>query len=191
MRGLAKVLHKKLWGITFITRVSLLLLNRRYHAAEALCRKGIAMSPISAVYHDWLGRALWRQGRLEEAIEEYRTAIGLQRATFSAQRIELINILLEAKRYEEVIAESQKLLDPQFHRLSLLTSGLHQYTAFSNMAQAYAALGDYHRAKEAWTELLKFHKKGKGKAQVLSNIAVCDAHLNHGLPPFQWTPKAV
>lgn len=140
------------------------------------------------MYHEWLGKTLWKQSRFEEAIQEYRVAFGLQKAVYLADRMDLIRLLLEARHYEEAITESQKLLDPQFHKISPFFRGPFEYTAFDSLYQAYACLHDFARAKEALIKLLPFYK-GQSRAKILHMIHICEEHLaNAGGPPGNASP---
>ncbi len=169
MRLFAYALYDKAWGIVFIGRVGFLLLRGQYKAAESLCRKGIHKLPRDPVYHEWLAKTLWKENRLDEAIQEYRVAIGLRRHAFSADRIDLVRLLLQAKRYEETLVECKRLLDPQFHRVSGVFKALHEYTAYDSMYRVYSGLGDYQKAKEALVQLLRF-QKGRARTQIIKKI---------------------
>ncbi len=165
------------WRTTLITRGALLLARKQYKAAELLCRKGVRLSPSDPVCHAWLAQAVWKQGRLEEALQEYRVAIGLRRGALSADRIDVIQILLEGKKYEEAITESQKLLDPNFHRISPFFRSVHELTAYRSLYEAYFALGDYAQAKEALVRLLPYYKKQKSREGILQRLRLCEDYL--------------
>ncbi len=167
----------KFWRVIFICWVALLLARRRYQQAESFCRAGINFSQETPLFHEWLAKTLWRQARLDEAIQEYRVAMALRKATLSADRMDLIQLLLEAERYEEAIVESQKLLNPQYHRVSTFFKKAHEYAAFKGMYQAYVQLGDFKHAKETLYHLLPFYKKGsKRYTEMLEKISTCEGY---------------
>ena len=153
-----------------------LLRQKQFEAAETVCRKRIKRSPRNAEYHYWLGRTLWRQEQFDEAVKELRVAIGLRKATLSADRIDLIRVLLEARRYEEVLKECEHLTDPRFHKISGVFKKMHEYAAYEAKYQAYVGLRRYREAKEILKLLLPY-QRGKGRDQLLHNIKVCEEFL--------------
>ena len=169
--------QKRLRRIIVSVQVLFLFRSRRYKDAERLVRKYLVFSERDSFYHEWLAKTLWKQDRLSEAIQEYRVTIGLQPAAFFMDRFDLIELLFEAQQYEEVIAECQKYFDPRFHKVTFLNRHLCEYGAYRGMARAYMALHDYKRAKEAWTHLLPYYKRGRTHAELLHAISVCENEL--------------
>ncbi len=153
----------------FSLQVATLLFFKKQAMAEAICRRKLVLRPTSSFYHRWLGRTLYQQRRLIEAIQEQRLAIARYKITYSADRIDLIRMLLEAKQYQEVIVECQRLIDPQFHQVSGLFKAMHLYAAYENMYKAYLEMGEYLKAKEAISQMLLFHK-GKARQQIAQKI---------------------
>lgn len=161
----------------FAWQINRLLRRNKFEAAEAACRYHIKRSPRDAGYHYLLSRVLWKQQSLDEAVEELRVTIGLRAATLSADRIDLVRILLEAGRYEEVLRECEHLTDPNFHKVSGIFRKMHEYAAYEARYQAYVGLESYHEAKQA-LELMLPYQKGRGREQLLENIRVCEGLLD-------------
>jgi len=128
------------------------------------------------LFHWWLSKILYRKGRLDEAIQELYVAIGLESKTYSMDRVDLITMLLQAKRYEDAIVECNKLIDKDFHNLNSFTRPMHQYVVYWGLAQAYHGLGDYRRAKEAAEKALPYYSR-RAKPQLRRYIAQCEEYL--------------
>lgn len=56
-------------------RVDLLLREKRFAPAIALCREGLAICPTHASYHEKLGQIYERMGKMDEALDSWRTAL--------------------------------------------------------------------------------------------------------------------
>ena len=164
--------------LVFIGRAALLLHLGRYDSAESFCRSAVKKSGTHPVHHEWLAKTLWKQGRLDEAVQEYRVAIALRKTTLSMDRIDLIRILLGAHQYNEAIIECQKLLSPTSHKVSGMFRKMHEHVAYDSLYQAYVGLGDYQRAKDALVKLLPLLSH-RGRAQALRNIAVCEQYIKN------------
>ena len=188
MQPFTQTIYNKIWAITFISRISILFFQHRYQTAEELCRKGINIAPRNPVYHEWLGKILWKESKLEEAIQEYRVAIGLQKATLLADRMDLINLLIEAKHYEEALAESHKLLDPHIHKISVFFRSVHEYAAYNGMYKSYIGLQDFGHAKEALIQLLPFYK-GKNRQDIFQKISTCEEYLRRAKNSQESAPE--
>jgi len=167
---------RSIWNHLLPERVRILLLLGNSKRAERICRDNIKHNPKDLLAHKWLARTLWKQQCLEEAIDEFQLAISFQRTTLTADRLDLIKLLLQAEHYERVLHECDKLLDPTFNRAFGIFKQAKQYAAYEARYQAYLGLKDYRNAKQALLAYLPFHK-GKGRQQVLRYIEFCNRQI--------------
>ena len=79
--------------------------EHEFAAAEAEFRRAIQLQPDDPLAHDWYARFLSSQGRHDEAIAETRRALAADPLSLAARRA-LLDILLNARRFEETIAEA-------------------------------------------------------------------------------------
>ena len=98
-------------GITTVARV------RDYRTEESIWRDTAAKSPRSALVRNNLGRALAAQGRIDEAIAEYREGLRID-PRHAATRSKLGNALADQGRFEEAATEYAAALqeDPGDHK---------------------------------------------------------------------------
>ena len=120
--------------------------------AERSARDAVAAAPRSAQTHNILGVVLDRQGRKDESVVQFNTAIGRDPNLVSA-RNNLGRILAERGKTKEAIAEFERVLkvDPgqaQAHyNLGVLYG---EAGDFVNAAEHSRALGNQHRTIRSW-----------------------------------------
>ena len=106
-----------------------------YVAAEGCSRKAALLSPKSVLAHYALGAALHSQGRVDEAIESYRTALQLQ-PDHSDSLYYLANGLRETGQLEDAVSAYKQLLKIYPDHFA----GLNNYGALlTNMEEAEEA----------------------------------------------------
>ena len=90
---------------------------RDYRSEEAIWRDTAAKSPRSALVRNNLGRALAAQGRVDEAVAEYREALRID-PRHAATLSKLGNALADQGRFEEAAREYAAALeaDPRDHK---------------------------------------------------------------------------
>ena len=98
-------------GVTTVVRV------RDYRTEESIWRDTAAKSPRSALVRNNLGRALAAQGRVDEAIAEYREGLRID-PRHAATRSKLGNALADQGRFAEAATEYATALqeDPGDHK---------------------------------------------------------------------------
>jgi len=78
-------------------------------SAVAMLEKAVRLDPRRPDAHNLLGTALARVGRLPEAIDQFRQALG-ERPDFAAARLSLANALLRAGKIDEAIENYRQVL---------------------------------------------------------------------------------
>ncbi len=109
-------------------------------SAEKEYKRAIELKPNYATAHQWYGEMLCNLGRFDEGLDESRSATELE--PFSpAPNFALGLNLFKARRYDEAIAQLNKLLE------------IYPGDADANhfLFQTYAAKGDHERAVQAFT----------------------------------------
>jgi len=159
--------------------------NAVWKDAETLWTDTVLKSPGSAIAHEHLGYALYRKGKLDEAIAESRKSLQLDPKRTNA-RINLGAIYLAQGRHERAAIEYRTALEQGATRLeahvglglALVSLGSyaeakhHLQTAIA-MNPAYAAvhdalgvacanLGDYHEAEAAFAEAVALDPATEG-----------------------------
>ena len=143
----------------------------------------VAKSPHKARAHLGLGNALRLAGRLDPAIDEYKTALSLgsrepawQRASISDK---LALALLAQGRAEEAIAAAQTSLAEQPTHTSLLAT----------LAMAYVRGGDFAQAEEAADRSLRSAEKPAASLALLGNIRMYKGDQAGGTEFFERAVK--
>jgi Tfp pilus assembly protein PilF len=116
-----------------------LLLHGQFPQAQAECEKAIALFPDAAPFQVLLGNILFAEGKLDEAIEKYKLALGLDRSSNLA-RLELGNAFLTKKLAADAAEEFKTVLHDEpknFEAHHLLAK------AFLFQGQAAAAAAEF------------------------------------------------
>ncbi len=136
--------------------------------ALAACQRGIKLDPKNPGAHDFLGVALRRAGRLDEAATALHASLGLRPNSLSTQA-NLANVLREAghlseaiRRYRQVLAADPERLDVAYnHSLALSDLGLLReaeqqlreiLAKAPGFAEAHSALGSALQAMKRMAE---------------------------------------
>lgn len=114
-------------------------------------------------HFDFMGYLRRKQGRLEEALENHRTALGIREQleshyNISESRSHLCNILIEMERYKEALEQANLILASA----DLHNSLSHQQTAYLTRSQAWEGLGNFE-------EGLRNHKVYKSLSDSILN----------------------
>jgi tetratricopeptide (TPR) repeat protein len=126
-----------------------------------------SLDPNNAHIHHALGDAYTRKGRIEEAERHLLRALELYPAYHDA-RLRLSHLYIHLKRYDDVIAESQTLLDdPTFPG---------PWRALTNRGWAEFRLG---RMLEARRDLELAHEYSEGYWPALLNLGILEAQEGH------------
>ena len=121
-----------------------LLADRDFASAGAALNRALSLDPDLVAAHRARGFALAATGRLLEAEREARRTVELEPLSVSA-RVDLIQFLLTARRFTQVLSEAKKALKlgPQLAE------------AWSGMGWAHAFLGEHRDAVDALLESLR------------------------------------
>jgi Flp pilus assembly protein TadD len=111
---------------------TVLLKNGRLKEGEAVCRKGLELSPDNAELWNTLGIALDQEGRPAEAIPQYQKAVSLNHG-FEEAYNNLGTAFLKTGQAEEAILNYQMALYYKPRR----------YTVLNNLGEAYLSEGRY------------------------------------------------
>src|SRR3989338_10128543 len=118
------MLLKQLKLLTFkavlLIKVSFLKRTKQFNKLENLCRRALNKNPQNYLANLWLGEALRKQRKLDEAVEVYRRVPHLPGSRFFLDTFDFLWVLYEAGRYDEVIAVG----DDAFRKLSSGSLGL-------------------------------------------------------------------
>ncbi|MFQ5877181.1 MAG: tetratricopeptide repeat protein [Acidobacteriota bacterium] len=112
---------------------------------ERLLTAGLDKDPSSAVHHHWLGQLFMRTGRVEDADNAFRTAIGLapENPDF---RVSLGGLRVRENRIDEARAAFRKALElREDHPLALFNMGV----TYALEADFDAAIDYFHRAERS------------------------------------------
>jgi tetratricopeptide (TPR) repeat protein len=186
-------------------RASQALGARQWAEAETNLRKAIELAPGNAFSRLNLGTALYMQGNVDGALDQYREAVRLSptlaRAHFS------IGVLMESrgqdaeaiKAFNEAIASDPSYVEPRFSLANALRRGgrveesLPQYAAVLRMdpavsqasfgyAMGLVRLGRYQEAKSRFEAAMKTFPDQPGFAHALARVlaAAPDASVRDG-----------
>jgi TolB-like protein/DNA-binding winged helix-turn-helix (wHTH) protein/Flp pilus assembly protein TadD len=140
-----------------------LMVNRRWNQAEVALRHAIELDPNSPYAADYLALLLAQKGRTEESVQVGRELALANPVAINFRRVYAMT-LYEAHRYDEVIAESQRLieLDPN-HSATYQTyaSALAQKGRFQ---EAEAAYRHSHLGKDPGVEAWLYAMQGNAAA---------------------------
>ena len=115
------------------------------HEAVAMFQRSIETSP-TAEAHTYLGRAYQIQGRLEEAIEECKTAIGID-PDFGNSHNDLGAYLVDQGEFAAAIPRLERALGCERYATP--------HFAWFNLGRAYLGLGELILARACQREALK------------------------------------
>ena len=82
--------------------------RRRFDEAILHMKRAVELDPLSPALHTDLGKILYSAGQHDQAMEQYRKALELNPNYFGAHH-HLANSYLAERRYEEAIAEAEKM----------------------------------------------------------------------------------
>lgn len=149
---------------------------------ETLWRHTLAITPNSDVAHTGLGGILFVRGQIDEAIENYESALRLRDGN-AAAHFGLGRALAQKQNTDAAIAHFQKTLEIQ-----------PDYVGASNdLGVALASKGELKRAMEAWRQTLSFDPDN---ADANNNIAwvratASDADLRDGKEALEFAQHAI
>jgi TolB-like protein len=182
-----------------------------WKAAEEEFRKGLELSPGSAVGHRWYSTFLGRVGRLEESLKEAQLALQLDPVSLIAS-FEVGQSLYGLRRYDDAIDQFNKTLamDPNYgfarigRGMTLLQTGkLKEGVADLQLASqllekdprstsalgyAYAVSGDVPAARAILNDFLKQAMTGHFRAALIADIYVGLRDKNAAL---DWLGKSI
>ncbi|MDT7808897.1 MAG: protein O-GlcNAc transferase [Acidobacteriota bacterium] len=113
--------------------VARLFLGRYKEAAEDLAR-AVALRPESADYQSNLGSALWKVGRVEQAVAAERAAVKLDEKNFSAH--------YQLGRFLMRLGDKERVTEAATHLRRAAEIDPRQYDVRFELIAAYRALGD-------------------------------------------------
>ncbi len=96
--------------VVLLIRVGFLKRTKQFNKLENLCRRALNKNPQNYLANLWLGQALRKQGKLDEAVEVYRRIPHLAGSKFFLDTFDLLWVLYEAGRYGEAIAAGEDAL---------------------------------------------------------------------------------
>lgn len=128
--------------------------------AESAARAAVRTAPRSAVTHNVLGVVLDRQGRPDEALVEFNTAVKLD-PTFVGARNNIARLLAERGKKNEAIQEFERIL-------SIRPSHVH---AHYNLGVLYESVGDLGKSAQHFSQALSFSPEDLQIALGFINVA--------------------
>lgn len=145
-----------------------------YHDPEALWRDNLAKNPNSYVGHLNLGNELFKQGRLDEALEQFRAAVTLHPGG-DHEQANLGTALLEKGLYAEAIPHLQAALavNPQY------------MDAENSLGLAYSRAGDDDAAVTHFRQALKIQPKSLGVMMNLGSTLHHEGKLEEAAEDYQ------
>jgi lipopolysaccharide biosynthesis regulator YciM len=146
-------------------------------AAELL--RARELEPFSLIINTNLGVIFYYQGHYDQAIEQYRKALELDRRFVSA-RLRLIDVYTETGRYDEALAEHELIVEP---------AGTENPRFLKQLKEALRQSG----AQGYWRKRLDQAKeKIKEKAEYVppTSIAGLAARLGDHEQAFKWLERA-
>jgi tetratricopeptide (TPR) repeat protein len=156
--------------------------TRHWRDTETLWRHTLAVTPESDVAHAGLGGILFVRGQIEEAIQQYESALRL-RGGNTAAHFGLGRALAAKQKTDAAIFHFEKALEIQPDYIG----------ASNDLGIAFASKGELGRAIEAWRQTLAFDPDN---ADALNNIAwvratAADAQLRDGREALVFAERAV
>ena len=159
--------------------------NRDWKDSLTLWSKTVISSPASSVAHGSLGRAYQEQGRLDEAVSEYKKALALYPDDFKAHyNLGVVHdsqgdLNAAVNHYRKAIELNPNFADAHFnlaniyHKQSLPAEAIEQYRrvieldpddieARTNLGVVYARLGKLDQAILEWEKILVIDPANKG-----------------------------
>ena len=162
-------------SLWFLIKLKYSLHQKRYEAAEALCRHAIARRPRSAILHESLSKVLARRGNWQEAIREQRLTISLSPSSSIVDYSTLVDLLLAAGEFAQACSEAEKLLNLS-ESVGQPRRSMYQFVGQKGLAWSSFGLGDYARAKDAFQALVVM-SSGSSRKQLAEMIAQCEERL--------------
>jgi TolB-like protein len=144
----------------------------RLDESVPLLKYAVAHDPVSTTAHFLLGSSYLRAGRLDEAIESYRTILSLLPGGGIITNFALGTALLFQGEPDEALQAIQLEIDPGWRRIGL--------------PMAYHALGQAEESDAALAELID-----KDERAASYNIAYVLAFRGEADRAFEWLDKAV
>ncbi len=129
-------------------------------------------------HFDFMGYLRRKQGRLDEAYQSHLTALSIREGleshyNISETRTHLCDILLEMELYPEAIRQAELILaDKDLHN-----SLSHQQNAYSTLARAHEAMGNYRESLERQKDY-KLISDSILNLNILETVAEKDAKFN-------------
>jgi tetratricopeptide (TPR) repeat protein len=147
-------------AIFYFLLINVGIIFKKYDWVERICRKGIkvASPKRKSIFHEYLGKIYYKQNELDRAIEEYKKAINLFPESLT-NRLTLIQLLFEKKRYEEVIKEALQVLYRKERGYLQRVKKIFMDTLYWYLAYSYYNLSQYKEAIPWFEKLLNY--KGK------------------------------
>jgi protein O-mannosyl-transferase len=144
-------------AIAYSNLVDAYRLAGRLDEALKTCDEAIASKPSSSILHEGKGIVLVDQGKLKDAIPEFKTAIESNPHAASPHRnLWGVYNFLEMRNEELGEAQEAVRLDPDY------------VDAYNLLAISYGYLGDYEKSIEAFQKALSFEP---GNPKFLMNLA--------------------
>jgi len=144
-----------------------------YRDPETLLQDTLKKNPNSWLVHNYLGTAYLRQGHLDDAIQEYLTALKLQPRYILAHN-NLGATYLKQGRLEEAIQEYLAVLNLQPDDID----------AHYNLAHVYSTQGRLEEAIQEYLAVLKLHPNDINARNNLGNIYSTQGHLEEAIQEY-------
>ncbi|HZR79413.1 MAG TPA: tetratricopeptide repeat protein [Chthoniobacterales bacterium] len=156
--------------------------TRHWRDTETLWRHTLAVTPDNDVAHAGLGGILFVRGQIDEAIDNYESALRLRDGN-SGAHFGLGRALVQKQKIDEAIVHFQKALEIQPDYIG----------ASNDLGVALASKGELKRAIEAWKQTLSFDPEN---ADANNNIAwiratASDAGVRDGREALEFAQRAI
>lgn len=167
----------------FLVHAKRLELKGRFAEQEALCKRRLAKRPHDYSANYYLGRALRKQGKSQEAVEIYQKISQLRSSRFFMDQLDLIHALYAAKCYDEVLTAGQealrKLTSEPLGFIAAHLKNVHLGAVHRAVGTAHAALGHYQEAIPHLQVACELDKS-RDLVGLRHLIAQCREALEHG-----------
>ena len=100
--------------------------NREPDQAEAMWRRAAGVSRLNVSARLALGKLLVERGDAEGALEQYRAALAA-RPTYAKARMNMANVLLAQKRFDEAVEQYEQAADGGIHTAHKLLGMLYEH----------------------------------------------------------------
>lgn len=161
--------------IIFFPKIYFLLLFHNYEKALAICNDYLKIMPDNFIFYEYIALIHKRSGQINEAIEAYRKAISLF-PNVLADKLDLIELLYKAEKYDEVVNYTTEVLLKEQKGLQERLKSTFFDTLYWYLAFSYMALKNYEEAVRFFENLrLTRYKK---EINIYRSLGYCYQELD-------------